>query len=83
MRTLLNHRRIRAIAWMVLDALEGKALLNEIDDAAHRCTKFLFTLVDPVSASVVLDAVCLNVESELGVRVTSADVAAWLGESSA
>lgn len=71
------------IAWMVLDALEGKTRLDEIDAAAHRCARFLFTLVDPSSASVVLDAVCLNVESELGVQVTSVDVAAWLGESTA
>lgn len=72
-----------SIAWMVLDALEGKTRLDEIDDDAHRCVRFLFTLVDRSSASVVLDAVCLNVESELGVHVTSADVAAWLGECAA
>ena len=73
------------ISWMVLEGLAGKAGLHEIDPDLHRSAKWLFTLVEAGSAEVVLSAVRLNAQLELGdhVDVRMDDVAAWLGTSCA
>ena len=68
------------VSWMVLDALEGKRRLHEIDAATHRCAKFLFASVDSDNSDVVTAAICMNVENELSLTLSPAEVAAWLGK---
>jgi hypothetical protein len=68
---------------MVLDALEGRRHLHEVDAEAHRCAKFFFTLVEGKNAEIVTRAICANVENELGLALSQAEVAAWLGKSTA
>ena len=50
---------------------------------AHRCAKFFFTLVEGKNAEIVTRAICANVENELGLALSQAEVAAWLGKSMA
>ena len=69
------------VSWMVLDALEGKRRLHEIDAETHRCAKFLFASVDPDNSDVVTAAICMNVENELSLTLSPAEVAAWLGKT--
>ena len=71
------------VSWMVLDALEGRRHLHEVDAEAHRCAKFFFTLVEGKNAEIVTRAICANVENELGLALSQAEVAAWLGKSTA
>ena len=66
-----------------LDALEGRRHLHEVDAEAHRCAKFFFTLVEGKNAEIVTRAICANVENELGLALSQAEVAAWLGKSTA
>ena len=68
------------VSWMVLDALEGKRRLHEIDAETHRCAKFLFASVDSDNSDVVTAAICMNVENELSLTLSPAEVAAWLGK---
>ena len=70
------------VSWMVLDALEGKRRLHEIDAETHRCAKFLFASVDSDNSDVVTAAICMNVENELSLTLSPAEVAAWLGKVS-
>ena len=69
------------VSWMVLDALEGKRRLHEIDAETHRCAKFLFASVDSENSDVVTAAICMNVENELSLTLSPAEVAAWLGKT--
>jgi hypothetical protein len=69
------------VSWMVLDALEGKRRLHEIDAETHRCAKFLFASVDSDNSDVVTAAICMNVENELSLTLSPAEVAAWLGKT--
>ena len=69
------------VSWIVLDALEGKRWLHEIDAETHRCAKFLFASVDSENSEVVIAAICMNVENELSLRLSPAEVAAWLGKT--
>ena len=69
------------VSWMVLDALEGKRRLHEIDAETHRCAKFLFASVDSDNSDVVTAAICMNVENELSLTLSPAEVVAWLGKT--